>query len=45
METQPKNDKGQVSSERVLEFLLEVKALAEQEKKAKETKAARNVEA
>ena len=40
METQLENDNHQVSSERVLELLLEVKALAEQEKKAKKTKAA-----
>ena len=41
METQPENhnDKRKVSSEEILEFLLEVKALAEQEKKAKENKA------
>jgi hypothetical protein len=41
METQPgKNDNRQVSSERALKFLEKVKALAEEEKKAKEKKAA-----
>ena len=39
MEIQPENHNGKVPIEKVLEFLLEVKALAEQEKKAKENKA------
>jgi len=37
METQPENHNDKVPIEKVLEFLLEVKALAEQEKKAKAT--------
>jgi hypothetical protein len=38
METQPKNHNDKVSSERVLEVLQELKALAEQAKKARETR-------
>ena len=35
METQQENHRNRVSNEKILEFLLEVKELAEQEKKAK----------